>query len=609
MALMPVASQTETPRFFGRMKLRITPDSVDLSRVTSAGRVPMLADHDDTKIIGTVADASVIDNLLYIEPRWSDSELATRIVADIESGIRKGVSIRFRPTKMTLLERGDEDTEPLFEVTNWALLEVSSVAIPALPDVHLSIEGVDTPVSLGVKSESEEKLNAMAAELLSASQPEPEIEAERSEADEVNEMPEAQDTALALAAVKDEILADAKERGEDYASEAVKYLSGEDVSLTGWLKKALSINVQPKRMRDYAADNRANRGDRLSIAHALAHLGAPKNPAFEKLAAAEVEAMKETDIPQHILAMGGDWAYLPDAFWADERLSSTAASAAGPAVETRQLPGVVQRFHDASPILQQCSIRTGLTDLIEVVQFGATSQNWDEEAEGGSQNTGTFNLTEVNLRPKILRTGFEVTNLLQLMAPQAEVSARSDVVRAMTAVLNSRILFGTGGTGSGDQGQGLHHTYITGLKTVTNRSGFDYGDVVDMETDIFERNVPVGNLTFVVDSRTYAVMKKVTRNGDGGDFIVVGGRAAEMPVIRTNAFAPSSNTRAADQLARAGVMGDFSYQMVGFWGGMAVLVDPYTEADKQKVLIRFSQYYDCHPTRIEPFQKLTFTGA
>lgn len=125
-----VASDAELPGYFGSVKLVVDRDSVDLSRLRD-GVLPVLADHDARRPIGSVRSASVSPGELSAVVDIYDVDGAAETLRQIRApgGLRKGISPGFIIQEAHLEPSGGDDVGT-FVITKWQPFEISTTPIP-----------------------------------------------------------------------------------------------------------------------------------------------------------------------------------------------------------------------------------------------------------------------------------------------------------------------------------------------------------------------------------------------------------------------------------------------------------------------------------------------
>ncbi len=141
---LPICLSSEAPyeRWWGTEILGHDAGEVDLGYCERG--LAFCADHDTERQVGvleevTVDDDGCIRGLL----RFGAHPDAAWIEADMRAGVRPYVSVGYRINAMKLIET-DENQNDTYRVTNWTLLEGSTVAVPA--DVSVGV-GRDTDLA------------------------------------------------------------------------------------------------------------------------------------------------------------------------------------------------------------------------------------------------------------------------------------------------------------------------------------------------------------------------------------------------------------------------------------------------------------------------------
>ncbi len=138
------ASEAAVNRWFGSEILDCDPSSVDMSRVQSGAAV--LVEHDTRQRCGITESGNVTDRrTVEAEIRFSKSPLGDAIMAEVDDGTVRWVSVGYRVDKFQV----DEDEEE-YRAIRWTPLEVSFVAIPADPSAKVmrSNDGQETEATI-----------------------------------------------------------------------------------------------------------------------------------------------------------------------------------------------------------------------------------------------------------------------------------------------------------------------------------------------------------------------------------------------------------------------------------------------------------------------------
>lgn len=129
------SSETPYTRYFGNEILEHTEKSVNLKRLSEIGT--LLFNHDINKVIGSVKSCKIENGrgVAVVEFDPNDDE-ALKIKSKVESGILKGVSVRYTVDVWEQVMDGKKSSDgrfngPCYIAKKWEPLEISIVSVPA----------------------------------------------------------------------------------------------------------------------------------------------------------------------------------------------------------------------------------------------------------------------------------------------------------------------------------------------------------------------------------------------------------------------------------------------------------------------------------------------
>jgi HK97 family phage major capsid protein len=204
---------------------------------------------------------------------------------------------------------------------------------------------------------------------------------------------------------------------------------------------------------------------------------------------------------------------------------------------------------------------TGLTGPVAFPrQTGAATAYW--VAEGGDVTESTPSVDQVNLSPKTLGGYTELSRRLIMQASvDAEQWVRTELATVLALEIDRAALYGTG---TSNQPQGLKN--VTGINTEDfGAAAPTYGEIVSMESKVAADNADIGSMAYLTNSTTFGGFKTTEKAANTAQFLLEpGGTVNGYPVRRSN------------QVASGDVFfGVWSQLMVGLFGGLDLLVNPY----------------------------------
>lgn len=260
------------------------------------------------------------------------------------------------------------------------------------------------------------------------------------------------------------------------------------------------------------------------------------------------------------------------------------------------------------------TVMSGLVGNIDIPrQTSATATAWVSESGNLTEAEGTFD--KVSLSPKAIGTYSMVSrNMLMQSTPHVEAVIRSDLAAQLALGIDRAALMGSG---SNNEPVGIfNQTGVLSVVGGTNGAAITFDHLIDMFTKVALNNADFGSLGYIVNAATLGTLSKLktttgqylwpTRggsdetyapasanmgaNGSGraGDFSVNG-----YPLAVTNQL-PSDGTKGSGTGLSSLVFGNWSDLMIGQWGVLEILPNPYDSiAYKQgAILLRAMQSVD-----------------
>lgn len=223
-------------------------------------------------------------------------------------------------------------------------------------------------------------------------------------------------------------------------------------------------------------------------------------------------------------------------------------------------------------------------------QTGAGTAYW--LAESGAPTASNQTVDQVAFTPKTLGAFTDISRqLVNQTSLDAEAFVRDDLSQVMALALD---LAAISGTGASNQPTGIvNASGIGSVSHGTNGGAETWAKVVEYEKDVLAANVnPNGKLGYLSNSKVLAALKTTDKTSGGyGQFIYDStGKVNGYNIAVTNAVA-SNGTKGTGTSLSTMIFGDFSQLVIAFWGGLDLLVDPYTGSSSGTV--RLVALQDC----------------
>lgn len=548
-----VSSEAPVDRSFGVEILDHNDRSIDLSFLNS-GNAPLLLDHDPERQIGVIESVNLDSSArrLRATVRFSKGQLGSEVYDDVRDGIRKNVSIGYQIGRMERDEKADGGNT--YRVRSWKPFEASIVSIPA-----------DDSVGTNRNAEIEQTVNPIPAK------------AERKEtkmSDQDIQAVEANVRAEYAKTVNDILELGAAKNKRDLADQAIKNgLSVEQ--FRGML--AVATADQPLTTADEIGME-VKEVRRFSLINAIRAMANPTDINAQRAAQFEFEASAEAQrklgretrglmIPGDVLRQ-----------W-NQRDINTTDDAALIAEDLRTGDFIDVLRNSSSVMAAGARMLSGLQgDVVIPKKTAASTANWIA-TEGAAATESEPTLGSVTMSMKTVGATTDVTrNMMHQSSMDIETLIRDDLTQSIASAIDLGALAGSGSSG---QPTGIKNT--SGINAPTNFAAANptFAEVVAMETAVAEDNALAGSLAYILPAGMYGALKTTAVDSGSGRFVADGG-------LMNGYNAIVSNQATAGDL----YFGDFSQLLVGMYGGLELIVDPYSSSKSGGVSITALQSCD-----------------
>lgn len=603
------SSEAPVERYFGTEVLSHRDNAPNLTRLNNAA--PLLWNHDPDAMIGVVEQAEIgADSRGYATVRFGTSAKAQEVLADVRAGIIRNVSVaysidQFREEKGTLT------------ATAWTPHEVSLVSIPADPSVGLgrAQEATDTR-DVPVNAEDEPET------------PNPEHEAENEEpamttaASAAVAAAPAADTAALASAVDAERariqtlqalgarfndpdlagqLVESGKSIEDGRAAFLEKLGARQVPIAGGAESG-TVDMTDKEQRSYSlvrainaavSNDWSDAGFELEVSRTLGQQIGRQTAGF----------FMPTNLRMQLHGQRAPYAV-------------GAAATGGNLVATDLLAGSFIDVLRNNALMMQLgpTVLTGLVGNIAIPRQNAATQTyWVTEGAAITESEATFD--QVALSPKQLGARSQYSRLaLQQATPDIEMLVRNDLAAVMALGIDLACISGSGAAG---QPRGiLNQAGIGSISMGTDGAALTTLDpFIDLEGKLDVATALNGSLYYLTNAKVISQAKKLKDTTgtylwrddvDNPGVAGTSGRINGFPVARSNQVSSTLTKGTAAGTCSAAIFGDFTQLVIGMWGGLEILPNPYGAGyNSGGVDVRAMQTVDLAVRHAESFAAIT----
>jgi HK97 family phage major capsid protein len=239
-------------------------------------------------------------------------------------------------------------------------------------------------------------------------------------------------------------------------------------------------------------------------------------------------------------------------------------------------------------------------------QSGGATAYW--VGESTAPTTSNQTLDQVAFAAKTVGAYTDISRkFIHQTSIDAESFVRNDLATTLALAIDSAAI---NGTGSSNQPTGILATSGIGSVAIGINGGpITWAKLVELETDVYTANAAQGKLAYLTNAAQRGKMKSIERATNTAKFLMDDdGTANGYPVAITNAV-PSTLTKGTSAgVCSAMIFGNWADLVVAMWGGLDILVDPFTGGNAGTVRINALQDVDInvrHAASFAAVQDLT----
>ena len=567
------SSEEPVQRYFGKEILSHEKGAADLTRLNDGA--PLLFNHDMDEYIGVCEKAWIGDDRrAYARVRFATHEFAQQVMNDVKDGILRNVSFAYEVRKYV------EDVKAgTYTATDWMAYEVSFVTVPA-----------DQTVGMGRSMDEQE------GEARNDDEDADELMVHGDCGDE--EMLRETDAADAVETVKGMTMTE--EVKIDVSAVAAQAAEAERQRIAGISALGDKFNQRDlakqliesgKSMDEARAVVLERMGEVKPVAEKQADIGLTKKEvkqfsflrAINALAnptdrSAWEAAAFEREVSEAAASKAGKSArgiFVPGEILRAKRDLNVGTSTAGGNLVATDLmaDSFIELLRNRSVVQRAgATVMNGLVGNVAIPkQTGGATAYW--VAESGSPTESQQTIGQVTMSPKTVGAYTDFSRKLMLQSSiDVENMVRNDLAAVIALAIDSAALYGTG---SNNQPTGIKAT--SGINTKDFAGDVPtFAEIVGMESEVAADNADVGTLAYILNAAMRGSLKTTEKSSTStAQFIWEPGNTV-------NGY----RTEVSNQVTSGDVFfGNFADLLLGFWSGLDLTVDPYSNSTSGTVRV------------------------
>ena len=273
-------------------------------------------------------------------------------------------------------------------------------------------------------------------------------------------------------------------------------------------------------------------------------------------------------------------------------------TAGGSLIETKLLTGsFIEMLRNKSVIMQLARQLTGLVGNIDIPKQNAgASAYWVGEDTAPSGSNATFGTLQLRMKTVAANT-YLTRTMLKQSSIDLENFVRQDLATVLALAIDKAAFYGTG---TNNQPKGIANTSGINVKSFAGNNP-TFGELVDMETEIGVDNAAVEDMAYIINASTKGYCKQTLKAANVPGFIYEDDKINGYRAFTTN------QVNTGDVF-----LGNFADLILGMFGGLEIIVDPYTYSSKGGVQLTAFQDVDYGARHAASFclgRKATTSGS
>jgi len=217
---------------------------------------------------------------------------------------------------------------------------------------------------------------------------------------------------------------------------------------------------------------------------------------------------------------------------------------------------------------------------------------WVDEDGAPSESTSAF--TQVTMTPKTVAAYEDISRkMLQQGTPAADNLVRNDLAKTLAIAID---LAGLHGTGASYQPTGIAAT--SGIGSVAggaNGLAPAWSHLVNLETEIAQDNADIGSMAYITSAKVRGKMKQTAKVSSTDSFMLWDGGSTPLngyPAFVSNQVSDVLTKGTSTAKCSAIFFGVWEQLIIGLWGGLDILVNPYILSTTGQIRIQAFQSVD-----------------
>lgn len=240
-----------------------------------------------------------------------------------------------------------------------------------------------------------------------------------------------------------------------------------------------------------------------------------------------------------------------------------------------------------------------LVGTIPIVTDGNFTAGWGAEGDEATITKITF--TKATMTPHRCYVAASISkDLLRQTSVDVENIVWMKLIQAHAQLIETAAI---NGSGNNNQPTGILNT--SGIGAVaggTNGAAISWANIVKLETEVDVDDAIGDKMAYITNSKVIGNLKTIEKSTNTARFLLDDNKMLNGYPCRRSNNIPSTLTKGTSSgVCSAMIFGNFADLWIGSWGGIDIVVDPYTSAKKAEINLVLNAWNDVKVVRAESF--------
>ena len=314
----------------------------------------------------------------------------------------------------------------------------------------------------------------------------------------------------------------------------------------------------------------------------------------------EKEIIEEGTVEGRLLGTSQNGYYIPlkalDAIQ-KRAMSAGSSTAGGNFIQTNK-----EGFFDvlrANRVLDKVGAKweTGMVPNVDYTGF-STGWTFSDASENGTASDADAVTVNRSVSPKRVAGKVLLSNQLMIQDPTMDAKLLQSLQNALYPSIEGKVLTGSG-TSNAMTGITANSTAAT-LALGPNGGSPSLAYVQNMRKTLLNGNIDSSKIFWIINPNTESLLMQTPIDTGSGAMLIpygtyfngVNGYINNMPYLVTSNLPNNLTKGSASGTCSAAIAGDFSNLNICQWGGLDIVIDPYTAAAEGQTRIICNTYWD-----------------